>query len=193
MGVSEAMVNCMDKPELVIGTLKKLTPFLVEYVQAMRETGAAGLVMAEPLTGLLSPSLARKFSEPFVREIIESAQDENFIIIYHNCGGSVPKILDSVIATGAAGYHFGNAINMKAVLTRMPSDVAVMGNIDPSSYFCHGTPESMREAVLALMKECCPEHPNFIISSGGDMAAQAKWENIDAFFNAIEEYYTQKQ
>lgn len=193
MGVSEAMVNCMDKPELVIGTLKKLTPFLVEYVQAMKETGAAGLVMAEPLTGLLSPSLARKFSEPFVREIIESAQDENFIIIYHNCGGSVPKILDSVIATGAAGYHFGNAINMKAVLTRMPSDVAVMGNIDPSSYFCHGTPESMREAVLALMKECCPEHPNFIISSGCDMAAQAKWENIDAFFNAIEEYYTQKQ
>ena len=188
MGVSETMVACMTAPELVSGTIKKTMPFLIEYIKAMKETGAAGLIMAEPLTGLLSPKLAKKFSEPFVKEIIDAVQDENFLIIYHNCGGAVPKMLDSVLATGAAGYHFGNAISMKEVLGHMPGEAAVMGNIDPSAYFCLGTPESMREAVLGLMRECCPEHPNFIISSGCDMAAQAKWENIDAFFNAIDEY-----
>ena len=188
MGVSETMINCVSEPELVINTMKKTNPFLIEYIKAMKDTGAAGLIMAEPLTGLLSPSLAEEFSEPFVKEIIDATQDDNFIIIYHNCGGAVPQMLDSVLAVGAAGYHFGNAINMKDILGRIPNDVAVMGNIDPSSQFCLGTPESMREAVLSLMRECCPEHPNFVVSSGCDMSAQAKWENIDAFYAAIDEY-----
>lgn len=144
--------------------------------------------MAEPLTGLLSPKLAKQLSEPFVKEIVDAVQDENFLIIYHNCGGAVPKMIDSVLATGAAGYHFGNAISMKEILGRMPGDVAVMGNIDPSAYFCLGTPQEMHDAALALLRECCPGHPNFVISSGCDMAAQAKWENIHAFFAAIDDY-----
>lgn len=188
MGVSETMINSVSEPQLVADTIKKSLPFLIEYIKAMKETGAAGLIMAEPLTGLLSPKLAKKLSEPFVKEIVDATQDDNFLIIYHNCGGSVPKMLDSVLAVGAAGYHFGNAISMKDILARIPNDIAVMGNIDPSSQFCLGTPESMREAVLTLMRECCPGHPNFVISSGCDMAAQAKWENIDAFFAAIDEY-----
>lgn len=188
MGVSETMIKCVAEPQLVSDTMKKANPFLIEYIKAMKDTGAAGLIMAEPLTGLLSPKLAKQLSEPFVKEIVDAVQDENFLIIYHNCGGAVPKMIDSVLATGAAGYHFGNAISMKDILARMPGDVAVMGNIDPSAYFCLGTPESMHEAALSLLRECCPEHPNFIISSGCDMAAQAKWENIDAFFNAIDEY-----
>lgn len=191
VGVSEAMIMCMMQPQLMIDTLKKATPFIIEYVKAMKDTGAAGLIMAEPMTGLLSPKLAKEHSEPFVKEIIDAVQDDNFIVIYHNCGGSVPKILDSVLAVGASGYHFGNAINMKEILERVPSEIAVLGNVDPSAYFCLGTPEQMRERVLTLMRECCPEHPNYIISSGCDMAAQAKWENIDAFFAAIDEYYAE--
>ena len=190
LGVSEIMLLCLEEPELVAGTMRKVTDFLIEYTKAFKDTGAAGLIMAEPLTGLLSPSLAEEFSEPYVKEIIDAAQDDDYLIIYHNCGGTVPQILDSILRVGAAGYHFGNAINMKEMLERMPSDVAVMGNIDPSTRFCMHTPEDMRKSVLDLMSECCPAHPNFIISSGCDIAANAKWDNIRAFFSAVDEYYS---
>ena len=189
MGVSESMVSCISQPSVVTATLQKITPFLIEYAKAMKETGATGLIMAEPLTGLLSPKMATKFSEPYVKEIVDAVQDDNFIVIYHNCGGSVPKIIKSILNTGAYGYHFGNAIHMKDILTQIPDNVAVLGNIDPSSQFCMGTPETMRQAVFELLNECSPRHSNFIPSSGCDIAANGKWENIEAFFSAVTEYY----
>jgi uroporphyrinogen decarboxylase len=66
-----------------------------------------------------------------------------------------------------------------------------MGNIDPAGQFRNGTPESIREATLSLLNEC-GKYPNFVISSGCDVPPLSKWENIDAFFAAIEEYYNKK-
>ena len=63
-----------------------------------------------------------------------------------------------------------------------------MGNVDPAGEFCHGTPESIRRATLQVMEACCP-YPNFVISSGCDIPPMSKWENIDAFFGAVQEYY----
>ena len=58
------------------------------------------------------------------------------------------------------------------------------GNIDPVSEFADGTPESMTAAVNDLLAGC-GKYQNFIPSSGCDIPAHAKWENIDAFFNAF--------
>ena len=66
-----------------------------------------------------------------------------------------------------------------------------MGNVDPAGQFRHGTPESIREVTLALMKDLT-KYPNFVISSGCDIPPMSKWENIDAFFRAAEEFYRER-
>ena len=43
----------------------------------------------------------------------------------------------------------------------------------------------MTEAVHTLV-ERCKAYPNFVLSSGCDIPPDAKWENIRAFFTAIE-------
>lgn len=189
MDVSEIMINCYDEPEMVHTVLSKVTSFIIEYINAYKPTGASGVVIAEPLTGLLSPSLAEEFSEPYVREIIEAVQTDEFIVIYHNCGNSTLQMIDSILRVGAAGYHFGNAIDMAEMLPHIPADVLVMGNIDPAGQFRNGTPESIRDETLKTMSACCPKHPGFIISSGCDIPPASRWENIDAFFAAVEEFY----
>ena len=190
MDVSEAMVNCLVEPDMVHTTMEKTTQFLIEYIKAYKEkTGANGVVMAEPLAGLLSPDLAAEFSEPYVRRIIEAVQDENFIVIYHNCGDNVLLMIDSILRVGAAAYHFGNAISMKEMMEKVPADILCMGNVDPAGQFCNGTPESIREETLKIMEECCG-YPNFAISSGCDIPPASKWENIDAYFAAVDEFYS---
>lgn len=143
---------------------------------------------AEPLAGILSPALEEEFSEPYVRELVEAVQDDSFAVIYHNCGGGVPMMADSIASTGAAVFHFGNAVDMEEMLEKMPKDRLVMGNIDPVGQFRNGTPESIRQETLALMKRCC-KYDNFVISSGCDIPPMSKWENIDAFFDAAAEFY----
>lgn len=189
MDVSEAFVNCYTEPEMVHETMKKTTEFLISYINAYKKTGVAGVVMAEPLTGMMSPAMAEEFSEPYVREIVQAVQDDDFSVIYHNCGDNTILMIDSILRTGSAAYHFGNAISMKEMMAHIPSDIVAMGNVSPSEQFLNGTPESMREETLRIMNECCPEYPNFVISSGCDIPPISKWENIDAFFDAVSEYY----
>lgn len=188
LDVTEALCYCYTDPDLLHKVLKKCTDFLIEYAKAYKSCGADGIVIAEPLAGLLSPDLAAEFSQPYIHEICRAVKDENFAVIYHNCGNSAVQILDSILKTNCTAYHFGNAVNMVDVLKNIPSNVIAMGNIDPVTEFKNGSVDSIKTAVKKLLDECS-DYPNFIISSGCDIPHDAKWENIDAYYQAIDKYY----
>lgn len=189
MGVSEIMMECYDDPDSVHVLMQKVTQFLTDYAKAYNSAGANGIVIAEPVAGLLSPSLEEEFSSPYVKMIVDAVQDDNFVIIYHNCGDNVPMMLESILTIGAAAYHFGNAVDMeKDIIAKVPSDVIVMGNIDPAGVLRLGDPQSVREATLELLERCAG-YKNFVLSSGCDIPPLTPWDNIDAFFGAVNEFY----
>ena len=184
MDVTEIMYACYDEPETVHLVLEKAADFLIQYARALREAGADGVMMAEPLAGVLSPDMMAEFSAPYVKQIVDAIQDDDFVLIYHNCGNSVPHMLEHIFGQGAMAYHFGNAVDMAAVLAAAPADVLCMGNIDPAGQFVQGTPESIARETRLLMEKC-GAYPNFLPSSGCDIPAHASWENIHAFFEAL--------
>ena len=183
LDVSEAMILCYEEPEMVHTVLEKATAFLIQYCHTYREAGANGVVMAEPLAGLLSPKLAREFSHPYVKQIIDAVQSDDLALIYHNCGDNAALMAEDIYTLGAMGYHFGDAIDLAAVLPMAPKDALVMGNISPAAQLLGGSPESVTEAVKQL-KASCDGYPNFVLSSGCDIPPKTPWKNIDAFFHA---------
>ena len=188
MGMSEIMFNCFDEPEMVHTTLEKVTNFIIGYIKAYKAVGADGVVIAEPAVGLLSASMASDFATPYMKRIVSEVQDESFGVIYHNCGSSTPQMTEELSSFGALGYHFGDAVDMAEICNKMPKDTLVMGNVSPARVLRAGTPELVREQTLSVMNACCG-HSNFIISSGCDIPPASSWENIDAFFAAIDEFY----
>ena len=150
--------------------------------------GAHGVVIAEPLAGLLSPSLAQEFSGDYCKRIVDAAKDEGFAVVYHNCCNTANVTLDSIFSCGANAYHFGNAVKMEEIMEKDPADIICMGNVSPAEEFRGGTPESVRAATLDVMEKCC-KYPNFVISSGCDIPPLSSWDNIDAFFAAVKEFY----
>ena len=187
MDVSDAMVYCYDEPEMVETVLEKTTEFLIEYAKAYKSAGAHGVVIAEPVAGMLSPTLEEEFSAPYVKRIVDAVQDDTFIVIYHNCGNNVLRMTDSISTIGAAAYHFGNAIDMESVIKQMPENVLMMGNVDPAGVLREGTVEDVTKATCELMKKCSP-YANFIPSSGCDIPPLTPWENISAFFEAVDNF-----
>lgn len=185
MDVTEIMLFCFDEPDTVHTVLEKATQFLINYATALKIAGANGVVVAEPLAGLLSPAMAEEFAVPYMKKIIAAVQDDDFAVIYHNCGNAVVRLSDLIFSQGATAYHFGNAIDMKEILSVAPENAICMGNIDPVSCFTKGTAEEMRFAVRKLIDEC-GSYKNFIVSSGCDIPYHAKWENINAFFEALD-------
>lgn len=187
MDVSEIMILCYEEPEIVHTVMEKAMEFLIAYCRAYEQAGANGVMIAEPLAGLLSPALAREFAHPYVARLIEAVQHEEFAVFYHNCGDNVPLMAKDIYALGAMGYHFGDAINLKDMFPGAPEDVLVMGNVSPSAQFLGGTPDSIRKATHEVMAQC-GEYPNFLISSGCDIPPASSWDNIDAFFRAAESF-----
>ena len=188
MDVSEAMINCYVEPEMVHVVLEKVTQFLISYILEYKKMGANGVVMAEPLAGMLSPSLSKEFSSDYVKKIVDAVQSDDFILIYHNCGDNVLLMTDSILETNAAAYHFGNAIKMIDMLAKIPTNIVVMGNVDPAGQIKEGTPKSVKEATNKILSECC-SYTNFVISSGCDIPPASPWKNIDSFFEAVKEFY----
>ena len=173
------------QPALVHAVLEKVTEFLVKYSEAIKATGANGLIVAEPAAGLVSPKQCDEFSFPYVRRIVSAVQDQDYMVILHNCGNTV-KLVHSMASTGARGLHFGNSVSMTEVIPQVPEDRLVCGNIEPAGAFKMGTPEEMRRRVQSLLAEM-RGHPNFVLSSGCDIPPQTPLANVDAFFGALDE------
>lgn len=190
LDMTEIMILCYEEPEMVETVLEKATEFLVEYAKAFKEAGANGIAIAEPAAGLLSPSLIDEFSTPYVQKIKEAVEDEEFIVLYHNCG-NVEPLINNVSKIDAVVYSFGNAIDIETTLKVLPSDKMIIGNIDPAGTIRNGNPESIRKEVLELLTRC-DKYPNFVVASGCDIPPMTPLENLQAFFDAVKDFYEKK-
>lgn len=187
MDVNEVMVSCYTDPDVVHAVLEKVTGFLIGNMKRFKEDGAQGVIMAEPLAGLLSPGLAKEFSSDYVAKIVDEIQDDDFLIFYHNCGDNTPLQAADIYSTGCAGYHFGNSIDLEDMLKTSPEDAFVMGNLASAEILTNASAEVVKEETKKLLEKCS-RYKNFWLSSSCDVPPNAPVENIDAFFEAFEEY-----
>lgn len=184
--MSEFMMAMYMEPDTVTLLLEKCTEFVMNYVQEMKRTGISGVIMAEPAAGLVSNEDCNSFSTDYVRKIVSAVQDSDFTVILHNCGNT-GHCTDAMIKSGAAGLHFGNRADMVEVLKDCPSDIMVMGNLDPVCVLKQGNPEKVRTETLALLEATSAWH-NFVLSTGCDVPPHIPFENIIAFYEALDEY-----
>ncbi|MBP1691033.1 MAG: uroporphyrinogen-III decarboxylase [Bacteroidetes bacterium] len=181
-GVSEALAETMGEPEMMHALLKKTTAFLTAYARAFKESGAHGVIIAEPTAGLMSPASMQQFSAPYIRHIATAVNDTNFQVILHNCGARIGHLKPS-LETGVRIFHFGKPMDIATALAQVPDDIVLCGNLDPSEVFANGTIPEVRMKTQQLLKATA-QYKNFVISSGCDIPAQAPMQNIFTFFTA---------
>ena len=188
INVNDIMVDCFEEPDMVHIVLKKATEFIIKYIKELKKAGANGVILAEPLAGILSPNLMHEFSSGYVKQIVNAVEDNQFLVIYHNCGTSVNSLIPQLLETGCSAFHFGEKADLKDLLEKMPSDYLIFGNISSATVFNNSTAREMNLKVRGLL-ERCKDHRNFVISSSCDVPPNTDFSQIDTFFKTIEEYY----
>jgi len=182
-GISETYEMTITEPELVHLVLKKTCAFLTAYVQAFKQAGADGVIMAEPAAGLLSPRSMSFFSSAYIKSIVQAVEDESFAIILHNCGAKLPH-WPALLESGASVFHFGAPMDIAAALSQAPAGVVLCGNLDPAAIFVQGSASLVAQRTKALL-EMTQSYRNYIISSGCDVPASTPLVNLDAFFETV--------
>jgi len=185
-GMSEIMMECYIDPDSIHLLLDKCTDFILKYCIELKQIGCSGVVIAEPAAGLLSNEDCQLFSSKYVKCMVDSLQDDSFLVVLHNCGNT-GHCTEAMLATGANAYHFGNAINMLETLKVCPADKLIMGNVDPVGVMKMLPAIEVKSYVANLLNETSA-YKNFVLSTGCDLPPHVPAENIEAFFDALNEY-----
>lgn len=184
--MSEIMMAMYTDPGGAHLLLEKCTFFLTAYCEELKRQGVNGVVIAEPASGLLSALACTDFSSRYIKQIVDKVQDDEFMVVLHNCGNT-GHCTQAMVYTGASAYHFGNRMDMVLALSDCPPDSLVLGNLDPVSLFKMASSEEVYEQTRALLKRT-ESYPNFILSSGCDVPPFTPEKNIKMFYKALEDY-----
>ncbi len=186
--MTEMMLLAASEPETAHALLRKTTAFLTQYAKAIKAAGVAGILIAEPAAGLLSPQMCQEFSAVYLKEIIKAVRDDSFMVILHNCGRT-EKQVDALLSAGADALHVGNAVDICAILPQVPENILLMGNLDPVNVFKNMTESEVYEKTLQLLEKTS-RYKNFVLSSGCDLPPAVPMKNIFAFLGALKTYNT---
>jgi uroporphyrinogen decarboxylase len=78
-------------------------------------------------------------------------------------------------------------VDLAAVARSLPSEVVIMGNVNPTGALFSGRPPDVEKEVAELLRSMDP-YPNFVLSTGCDLPQETPLENIHAFMRAGRRY-----
>ena len=136
----------------------------------------------------------RRINQFVVRQLdclIKEGADRAYVFSFHNGGTDVlgRGFLKMSMTEEDVGT---NIVPIMAKYQNMPRMLFphLYEQLDEHDFYNVDNVESIKEETLRVMEACC-KYPNFVISSGCDIPPMSKWENIDAFFEAVDSFYQQ--
>ena len=182
MGANDIAMNTVLNPDFVSDTVQFATKVIDAYSRALVSAGADMIVILEPTGVMLSPEMYWDFSGRPTQELVQTI--ERFTVL-HICGNT-EHLIPGMCKTGVNGLSLDAAVDLQKIAPLVPSDVCIMGNIDPVRVMCNKSPDEVRSDTLSLRKTM-EGHRNFVLSTGCDLPPETPPENITAFIKAGKE------
>ncbi len=187
-GAEALMKDLYLRPEFVHELLdlcvKSTIPFLREVAKRN-----AGIVIVDPVSSgsLISPAQFRKFSLPYLKQLISAITEFTRPPVLHICGDT-KKILGDMVETGAGGLSLDNAINLEEAKRQVGSRVLIIGNVNPAESMYRGTPETVRLDVKSCLKKGHDSPKGFMLALGCELPIKTPPENVHALMAAARSY-----
>jgi uroporphyrinogen decarboxylase len=133
----------LDDPKAMHALLSVNTDAVIAYLRAQYEAGAQALQVFDTWGGVLSPSMYREFSLPYLTRIARELERDGAPLILFGKGNA--PYLEELAASGAEGVGVDWLIELEEAARRTQGKVALQGNLDPAMLY--GSPDSVRLRV----------------------------------------------
>jgi uroporphyrinogen decarboxylase len=171
-----------NEPKLFYTLLEKITEASIIYLKAQIEAGADVIQIFDSQGGTLAPNMFWKISGLWMQQIVDAI------------GGKVPTIVfarnvhhnwKEVVQTGANALGIDWSIQLSDVCKKLPSDVAVQGNLDPA--LLQAKPEAAAAETQRILEEM-RGRDGFIFNLGHGVPPEADIEAIQAVADTVQNF-----
>ncbi|MDF1513663.1 MAG: uroporphyrinogen decarboxylase family protein [Anaerolineae bacterium] len=181
-GVETLLIAMIEQPERVNAVLDFTTDLVISLARWLLNSGAHGLMLGEATCSpnFISPGMYRDFVHPRHSRIINACHKQGWPVTGLHICGNIEPIFHDIVSTGVDMLDVDYQVSAQKAKILNAGRIVCRGNLDPSSVFRFGTPQTVRKATSELMREVGNNH-KWILSSGCDIPPGTPEDNIRAF------------
>ena len=168
-----------ERDDEIFALLDYATDAYIDYARMFKEMGCPGTSVGEAQGSpdVISPAMYQKYCLPWAQKIVRALQSDDFFVSYHICGNTT-RIIDSVVATGAAILEFDYKCDKAAAKRATAGKTTLLGPIDPSGVLHEGSLEQVESACREALAVLAPGG-DYILGPGCALPATTPDANID--------------
>ena len=190
-GLQGGITDLIDHPEWVEEILDRIVEVSLRHVRLAACAGLDGLFIGSDGLSLLSPSIMRRFTFPYLKKIAHEAHDAELWVVAHH-HGLISRVLEDCADYGVDVLNplerppTGD-VDLADAKTRIGDRVGLMGNVGTVTTLLNGTLDDVRNQVKECM-DAAKDGGRFILSTSDQIARDTPTENIRAFVRAGMEF-----
>ncbi len=192
MGMERFLEGMLTEPALVEALLERITELNCFRARRLAEAGVDMLQVGDDVgmqTGLMMhPNVWRKFLKPRLKRVIDAAKAVRpDLPVWYHSDGNIMAIVDDLIEIGVTVLNpvQPECMDVVEVERRWGDKLAFWGTIGTQSVMPFGTPEDVRREVKRMIDLFAP---GLVLAPTHKLEPDVPWENIVAFFEAVEEF-----
>lgn len=174
-----ALAMVREEPALYARLAEKLTRAVTRLLELQIQAGAEVVQVFDTLGGLAGEEHFEAASGRWLREIVTGLGGRVPVIVFAK---GVHHAWPDLAATGANVLGVDHGVAIADVAARVPADVALQGNLDPSLLLT--SPDQVRAGVRGVIGSL-KGRPGHVFNLGHGVPPEAKLENLAALVETV--------
>ena len=186
-GAEDFVKDLYKDKELCEDLLKLALESCKNFVREIIARGAIPIIL-EPLSSgdLISPAMFKKFSLPYIKELVDLAHELGSPIPLHMCG-KTHKVIGHMAESGSEILSIDKC-DLALAREKVDGRCVILGNVSPSDELLFGPEDRIIEAGRHFIDSMKGYKPGGILATGCEVSHKVSWENLQTLMDVARSY-----
>lgn len=175
-GINTLMMDFFDDPAFVRDLFAFVIDMELRFAREQVRAGADVIGIGDAAASLISPQIYHDFVWPYEKKLVDGIQALGAKVRMHICGNT-RRLLAGLGKLGCEIVDLDSLAPLAEARQQMGPNQVLLGNLNPVTVLCDGTPESVTAAVAECHKDA---GPRFIVGAGCEVPRDTPVENLRA-------------
>ena len=193
-GMENFLVDLLQEPEFLTPLIEKVSDLKAQIAAGYAKAGVDVIWSGDDLGSeramLMSPDVWRKHLKSCVKKIVRAAKDINpdVLVAFHSDGYIEPIIPDLIeVGVDILQAVQPECMDIAGLKRDYGNGISFWGTIGTQSTMAFGTPEEVKSVVKERI-ETAGARGGLCIGPSHTLEPPTPWENVVAFFEAVEDF-----